>query len=71
MTDIVVVSLLSNLDKSHTQCNAFSIYLEQAFVCRVDLQLIIKNVRRDKNLSMLNVKSEKIPEADSAVHDRS
>ena len=39
MKDIVVVSLLSNLDESHIQCNACSIDLERAFVCRVDVQL--------------------------------
>ena len=51
MTDIAMVSLLSNLDKSHNQCNASSIYLEQTFLCQVDLQL---NFRRKKR-SILNV----------------
>ena len=51
MTDIAMVSLLSNLDKSHNQCNASSIYLEQTFLCKVDLQL---NFRRKKR-SILNV----------------
>ena len=57
MTDIAMVSLLSNLDKSHNQCNAFSIYLEQTFVCKVDLQL---NVRRKKR-SILNVNLKNYP----------
>ena len=51
MTDIAMVSLLSNLDKSHNQYNASSIYLEQTFLCKVDLQL---NFRRKKR-SILNV----------------
>ena len=51
MTDIAMVYLLSNLDKSHNQCNASSIYLEQTFLCKVDLQL---NFRRKKR-SILNV----------------
>ena len=33
------VSLLSNLNRSHNQCNVSSIDLEQAFVCRVDVKL--------------------------------
>ena len=57
---IVVVSLFSNLDRSHTQCNASSKYLEQTFVCRVNVQLIFKNVRRNKKL-YTECKSEKIP----------
>ena len=57
MTDITMVSLLSNLDKSHNQCNASSIYLEQTFVCKVDLQL---NVRRKKR-SILNVNLKNYP----------
>ena len=56
----VMVSLLSNVDRSHTQCNASSIYLEQRFVCRVDVQLIFKNIRRNKR-SLLNVNLEKYP----------
>ena len=69
-TDIVVVSLLSNLDRSHTQFNASSIYLEQTFVCIVDVQLIFKNTRRNKKV-YTKCKSEKIPEADSAPRNRS
>ena len=57
MTDIAMVSLLSNLDKSHNQCNASSIYLEQIFVSKVDLQL---NVRRKKR-SILNVNLKNYP----------
>ena len=70
MADIVVVSLLSNLDRSHTQYDASSIYLEQTFVCRVDIQLIFKNIRRNKKV-YTKCKSEKIPEADSALRNRS
>ena len=56
MTDIIVfVSLLSNLNMSHTQCNASSIYLEQTFVCKVDVRLIFKNVRRNKKAYIPNV----------------
>ena len=55
-----MVSLLSNVDRSHTQCNASSIYLEQRFVCSVDVQLIFKNIRRNKR-SLLNVNLEKYP----------
>ena len=57
MTDIAMVSLLSNLDKSHNQCNASSIYLEQIFVSKVDPQL---NVRRKKR-SILNVNLKNYP----------
>ena len=58
MTDIVEVSLLSGLDRSHTQCNASSIYLEQTFVCRGDVQLIFKIVSRNKKI-YTKCKSEK------------
>ena len=70
MTDIVAVSLLPNLDGSQTQCNASSVYLEQTFVCRVHVQLISKNVKRNKK-SCTKCKSEKIPEAGSATCNRS
>ena len=54
MTNTVVVSLLSNLDRSYTNCNASiytpSIYFEQKFVCRVDIELIFKSVRRNKEV---------------------
>ena len=40
----------SHLGRSHTQCNASSIYLKQAFACRIDVQLIFKNVRRNKKV---------------------
>ena len=36
---------MPNLDRSHSQCNA---YLNQTFVCRVNVQLIFKNVRRNR-----------------------
>ena len=62
MQDIVVTSLLSNLDRSQTQCNASSINLEQTFVFRVDVQLTFKNVRRNKMV---------YTEADSASRNRS
>ena len=58
MAIIGVVSLLSNLDTSHTRCNACSIYLEQTFVCRVDVQLIFKNVRKNEKV-YAKCKSEK------------
>ena len=63
MTDIAVVSLLSNLDRSQTQCNASSVYREQTFACRVDAQLIFKNVKRNKKV-YTKYKSEIIPNAD-------
>ena len=56
ISDILVVSLLPNLDRSHTQCMASSIYVEQKFVCKV--QLIFKNVRRNKKI-YTKCKSEK------------
>ena len=65
-----MVSLLRNLDRSHTQCKASSIYLEHTFVCRVDIQLIFKNVRKNKK-AYTKCKSEKIPVADSAPRNRS
>ena len=65
MTDIDVVSPLSNLDRSHTLSNASSKYLEQTFVCRVDAQLIFDNLRRNKKV-YAQCKFEKIPKADSA-----
>ena len=67
---VVAVSLLSNSNRPHTQYNASSKYIEQTFVCRVDVQLIFKNVRRNKKL-YTKCKSEKIPEADSASRNRS
>ena len=70
MTDISVESLLSNLDRPHTQCNAISRYLEQTIVYRVDIQLIFKNISRNKKVCT-KCKSEKIPEADSAPRNKS
>ena len=58
MTDIVVVSLLSSLDRSHTQYNASSIYFEQTFVCINDVQLIFKNAREIRS-AILNVNLKK------------
>ena len=50
-------------------CNASRIYLEQTFVCRVDVQLTFKNIT--KNLkAYTKFKSEKIPEAGSAPRHR-
>ena len=60
VTYIVVVSLLSIVDRSHTQWNASSIDLEQTFVSRVRAQLIFENVRRNKKL-YTKCKSEKYP----------
>ena len=39
---------VANWDKFHTNCNTSSIQLEQKFMCRVDVQLFFKNVRRNK-----------------------
>ena len=64
MADIVMVFLLSHLDRSYTKCNRFSIYLEQTFACRVDVQLIFKTVRRNKKVYTKR-KSEEISEVDS------
>ena len=62
MTNIIVISLLSNLDRSHTNCNAsiyaFNIYVEQKFVCRVDVQLIF-NMSGEMKRSILNVNLKK------------
>ena len=69
VTYIVVVSLLSNVDRSHTQWNASSIDLEQTFVSRVHVQLIFENVRRNRKL-YTKCKSEKIPETDSSPYNR-
>ena len=53
MRDIVVVSPLSNVDRCHTQCSGSSIFLEQTFVCRVDVQLVLKILGEIKR-SILN-----------------
>ena len=58
MTGIAMVPLLSNLDRTHTQCNASSIYLEETFPCRVDFQLIYINVKRRKKV-YIQCKSKK------------
>ena len=72
MTNIVVVSLLSNLNRSHANCNATSVYLEQKFLCRVDVQLVFKNkIKRRNKKVYTKCKSEKITEADSAPRNRS
>ena len=68
-TDIVVVFLLTNLHRYHTQCNAYSIYLEQTFVSRVDVKLIFKNDRRNKEV-YTKCRSKKIPEVGSAPYNR-
>ena len=68
MADIVLVSLLLNLDRSHNQWNSSSMHLKQTFVCSVDVQLVLKNIRRNKRVY---TKSEKIPEANSALRNRS
>ena len=64
-----MANLLSNLDTSHINCNACSTYLEQKFVCRVNVQLIFKNVGRNKKVRT-KCKSEKINEADLAPRIR-
>ena len=66
---------LTKTSKRHDRHDCFqiwtrSVYLEQTFVCRVDVQLIFKNVRRNKKV-YTKCKSEKIPEADSARRNRS
>ena len=71
MSDIVVVHLLSNLDRFLTQCSASSIKLEQTFVCRVDVHVIFtvfKNVRRNKKV-YTKCKSEKTPEEGSGLRN--
>ena len=50
MAYIAVVSLLSNVDRSCTQCNPSNVYVEQTFVCRVVVQLIFKNVKKNKKI---------------------
>ena len=60
MTDDIVVSLLSNLDRSHTQCNTSSIYFEQTFACGVDVPLIFKMLREIKRF-ILNLNEKKYP----------
>ena len=51
MTDILAVSLLPNFDRSHTQCNAYSLHLEQTILCRVNV--------RDYKEAYTKYKSEK------------
>ena len=60
MTDIVVVSLLSNLDRSHTQCNASRRHLRVEMTFNQFLKML------GEIKSILKCKSEKLPEADSA-----
>ena len=69
MTVIVVVSLLSNLDRSHTKCSASNIYLEQTFVYRGDIQLTFKIVRGNKKV-YTKCKSEKTTKTVSAHRNR-
>ena len=70
MTDILAVSLLRNFDRSHTQCNAYSLHLEQTILYRVNVQLIFKNVREIKRL-ILNINLKKIPETNESPHNGS
>ena len=70
MTDILAVPLLRNLDRSHTQCNAYSLHLAQTILCRVNVQLIFKNVRRNKKV-YTEYKSEKITEANESPRNSS
>ena len=60
-----MVSLLSNVDRCHTQgdASAYSVYLEQKRVYRVDAQLTFKYVVRNEKV-YTKCKSEKIPEVD-------
>ena len=73
MRNIVVVYLLSNLNRSYTNYNN-SIYTFRTNrnLCAGlnDLQLIFKNVRRNEKV-YTKCKSEKITEADSAPRNRS
>ena len=62
MTDIVVVSLLLNLDRSNKQCIDSSIYHEQTFVCEIDVQLTFK---------ILGEMERPITETDLAPRNRS
>ena len=56
-----------NLNRSYRQGNDSSIYREQTFVCRVDVQLILK---RNKKI-YTKCKPGKIHKADSAPSNRS
>ena len=70
MTDIAVVSLLSNVHRSCTQCNPSSVYVEQTFVCRVAVQLIFKNFKKNKKI-YTKCKSAKIPAVDLVPRKKS
>ena len=66
-----MVSLLSNVDRCYTQCDAgaYSVYLEQKCVYRVDVRLAFKYVIRNEKV-YTKCKSEKIPEADWAPRNK-
>ena len=70
MTKIVVWSPCCEIWTGPIPNAMQSIYLEQTFVCRVDIQLIFKSVRKNKK-AYTKCKSEKIPVADSAPRNRS
>ena len=75
MTNIALVSLLSNLGSSHTKFNASSTNLEQTFVWRDGAKLIsqesfLKNVRRNKKV-YTKCESEKVPKVDLELRNRS
>ena len=56
--------------RSDIQRNASSIHIEHTFLCKVDVQLIFKSVKRNEKVYTKR-KSEKITEADSAPRNRS
>ena len=61
---------LTKIFKQHDRHCCGIPVVKQTFVCRVEVPLIFKNVKRRKKVYN-KCKSEKIPKADSAPHDRS
>ena len=56
--------------RSDIQRNASCIHIEHTFLCKVGVQFIFKNVKRNEKV-YIKRKSEKITEADSAPRNRS
>ena len=61
---------LTKTSKQHDRHCCGILVVKQTFVCRVDIPLIFKNIRRRKKVYN-KCKSEKIPKADSAPRNRS
>ena len=61
---------LTKTSKRHDRHCCSIPVVKQTFVCRVDVPLVFKNVRRRKKIYNRG-KSEKIPKAYSAPHNRS